>query len=125
MWAVQQMDGLIAMGVNLAGLPGILNDVAIAMGVAVLVLAMALVAWIVLKHYVWRARRAVARKGARRERTRPDGLPYPPTGMGICSECETAGHDLFHLPSGRRLCKECYDRIEGFATDSAAPRSRT
>jgi len=90
-----------------------------ALGLSILIFLAGVVAWIVGKHYVWRLRRSAARRGARRRKTRPDGLPYPPTGMGICSECEKAGLEVFHLPSGRCLCKDCYARIEGFSNDGA------
>ncbi len=111
------------MGVNGRDVPDIFYLVAIAIGVAALALLAGLVVWAVGRHYVWRLRRAVARKQAQRRKTRPDGLPYPPAGMGICSECEKAGPDVYHLPSGRRLCKDCYARIEGLTTDDT-PRSR-
>lgn len=108
------------MGVNNGNLPVALDVLAKALGLSILIFLAGLVAWIIGKHYVWRLRRSAARRSARRRKTRPDGRPYPPTGMGICSECEKAGLEVFHLPSGRRLCKDCYARIEGFSTNRAA-----
>ncbi|MCK4602252.1 MAG: hypothetical protein KAU28_07285 [Phycisphaerae bacterium] len=116
------------MGVNSGNLPVALEVLFKALGLSILIFLAGVVVWIVGKHYVWQLRRGVARRSARRKRTRPDGLPYPPTGMGICSECEKAGLEVFHLPSGRRLCKDCYARIEGSSTKSStnnAAGSRT
>ena len=108
------------MGVNSGNLPVVIEVLFKALGLAILIFLAGVVVWIVGKHYVWRLRRSAARRSARRKRTRPDGLPYPPTGMGICSECGKAGLEVFHLPSGRRLCKDCYARIEGFSTNASA-----
>ena len=36
------------------------------------------------------------------------GRPYPPGDKGLCDNCSVAFEKVFHLDSGRRLCKECY-----------------
>ena len=97
--------------------------VARAVAVVAAVLVVGLVVWAVARHYVRRLRRRRAGERAHRRRYRPDGQPYPPVGMGICQECQQAGNEVFHLPSGKRLCKDCYARSEGLDTDDDA-RSR-
>jgi hypothetical protein len=64
--------------------------------------------WTLLKVLVWRARhkRAEAQEAARKLRT--DGLPYPPAGPGVCQRCQRAFDAVYHLPTGERLCPECY-----------------
>jgi len=111
------MDRLLPVGVNGENLPVVVEVVFKALGLSILIFLAGVVVWIIGKHYVWRLRRSAARRSARRRRTRPDGRPYPPTGMGICSECEKAGLEVFHLPSGQRLCKDCYARIESISTN--------
>lgn len=112
------------MGINIQNLPTILRNLANAIAVVIVVLAVALVLWTIGKHFLWRVRRGLARKQAHRSKHRPDGKPYPPTGMGICSMCEKADLKVFHLPSGRCLCEDCYARTEGLDARNIR-RSRT
>ncbi len=105
-------------------LPVLLDLLSKALALSLCLFLVGLIVWAVARHFVWRFRRGKARRDAQRRRIRPDGQPYPPTGMGICCECERADLAVYHLPSGRRLCKDCYARLEVHSTDDA-PGSRT
>jgi len=43
---------------------------------------------------------------------RPDGLPYPPSGRGMCDNCQKPEDKIYYMPSGKRLCAECYRILE-------------
>jgi len=58
---------------------------------------------------LWEGRVRAARRQAHRDRHRADGTPYPPTGRGMCDRCQQAFEKVYHLPSGRRLCPDCYE----------------
>jgi hypothetical protein len=45
---------------------------------------------------------------ARQEKLRPDGLPYPPGGRGMCDACRKPFSKVYYMPSGERLCRACY-----------------
>ena len=105
-------------------LPAFLDALTRAIALLLCLFLVGLIVWAVARHFAWRLRRRMARRDAHRRSIRPDGQPYPPTGMGICCECERAGLAVYHLPSGRRLCKDCYARLEAHTTDDT-PGSRT
>jgi len=46
-----------------------------------------------------------------RARLRPDGTPYPPVGRGMCDRCARPFENVYHLPSGKRLCPACYHNL--------------
>jgi hypothetical protein len=71
-------------------------------------LVLAVVAWTFLKAAVWRARQKVAEEQERRQKLQPDGTPYPPLAPGVCQRCQRARDAVYHLPSGQRLCRDCY-----------------
>ncbi len=87
----------------------IFNEVAWGIAVVVGVLIAVLGVWACCYHFIWRARRGLANRQAYRRKHGPDGKAYPPVGKGICSACQQARQEVFHLPSGERLCKNCYD----------------
>lgn len=63
----------------------------------------------------WRRRKARIKRAeaeSHEKMFRPDGLPYPPTGRGMCDACERAFEKVYYLPTGRRLCPECYETHE-------------
>jgi len=76
---------------------------------------------IVLKWQLWRMSQRRAKLLAHMIKFRPDGLPYPPAGRGMCDSCEKAHEKVYHLPSGRRLCTDCYESLE---MNNAAPDDR-
>ncbi|MDY7009374.1 MAG: hypothetical protein SVV80_01295 [Planctomycetota bacterium] len=67
---------------------------------------------VILKWQIWRMSKRRAERLAHMTRFRPDGLPYPPSGRGMCDVCEKAHEKVYHLPSGRRLCADCYESLE-------------
>ncbi len=64
--------------------------------------------WTLLKVAVWRSRQHRAEAQELQRKLRPDGTPYPPTGPGICQRCQQARDAVYHLPTGERLCSDCY-----------------
>jgi hypothetical protein len=66
--------------------------------------------WTSIKIWIWSVRRRKADEAEHRRRFRPDGRPYPPLARGICQGCARALDEVYHLPSGQRLCPECYHR---------------
>ena len=63
----------------------------------------------------YRVRRA--RQQDYREKHRSDGTAYPPTCRGLCDNCQSYGEKLYFLPSGQRLCEECYEKFEEKSPD--------
>jgi hypothetical protein len=90
-------------GLNIYVLIGALILLAV---LAVLIVA----AWTLLKILIWRARQRQAEADQRRDKLRPDGQPYPPAAPGVCGRCQRAFDQVYHLPSGERLCPDCYAR---------------
>lgn len=76
--------------------------------IALVVLILLLGGWVSIKAWLWQARRDRAQRQRQREKLRPDGQPYPPTGRGMCDRCARAFEKVYFLPTGRRLCPECY-----------------
>jgi len=83
---------------------------------AVVILAilflMAVTAWTLLKVALWQAEVRRAQRQADKERLADDGQPYPPAGRGLCDVCGKAANKVYHLSSGRRMCDDCYQRID-------------
>ncbi|MCK4625116.1 MAG: hypothetical protein KAV00_07395 [Phycisphaerae bacterium] len=65
-----------------------------------------------LKWRLWRNRKRRAERLAMKEKHRPDGLAYPPAGRAMCDACQKAHEKVYHMPSGRRLCADCYESLE-------------
>ena len=83
--------------------------------VPVLVVFTLLTIWAVtltVKWQIWRFRRWKAKRQAEAIRFRSDGLPYPPSGRGICHGCRRTFEKVHYLPDGRRLCPACYELLE-------------
>jgi len=74
---------------------------------------LAILAWTAAKMLAWRAEKEHYAIRARREKIGPDGQPYPPTGRGICAACSRTFEKVFVLPSGQKLCRDCYHRRIG------------
>ena len=95
-----------------------------ALVVLAVVLLVALAAYIAVRHYKRQAAIAMERRAAEAAKYRPDGLPYPPTGRGLCDRCHAVGL-VYHAPQ-QKLCKTCYLALfaQGMAaapTDRPAP----
>ncbi len=54
-----------------------------------------------------RQRRSLAEYHRRTRRA--DGRMYPPFTGGICDRCGAIRRKIYHLPTGERLCPECYE----------------
>lgn len=65
--------------------------------------------WTILKVVIWRSRQKRAEAQEKRRKLQPDGTPYPPAAPGICQRCQQAHDAVYHLPSGQRLCRTCYE----------------
>jgi hypothetical protein len=89
------------LGANLFLLIGVLL-------IVVIVLILMLGGWVAIKAWIWQARRDRAQHQRQQERLRPDGKPYPPMGRGMCDQCARAFERVYFLPTGRRLCPDCY-----------------
>lgn len=66
--------------------------------------------WTSIKIWLWNIRRRQAEAAEHQRRFRPDGQPYPPASRGVCEGCAQALDEVYHLPTGQRLCPECYRR---------------
>ena len=66
--------------------------------------------WTSIKIWIWRVRCRKSETAEHRRRFQPDGQPYPPASRGVCEGCARALNEVYHLPSGQRLCPECYRR---------------
>ena len=76
------------------------------------------------------ARQRAGRLEAFREKYLPDGLPYPPSGRGMCDSCGKPSEKVYYVPSGVRpnetsttvrLCESCYRAQETDGQDHPAP----
>lgn len=67
-----------------------------------------IVGWTLLKMWLHRAEKVRAERRRRADRFRPDGQPLPPIAPGLCDRCQDASDEVYHLPSGRRLCRHCF-----------------
>jgi hypothetical protein len=68
--------------------------------------------WTGIRIWVFRRRQKREQHDALIRSHRPDGTPLPPMGEGVCERCQTVSEALYHLPSGRRLCRDCYESTE-------------
>ncbi len=67
---------------------------------------------ILLKALLWQNRKRRAYRQAMKEKYRPDGLPYPPAGRAMCDVCQKPHEKVYFLPSGQRLCTNCYESLK-------------
>jgi hypothetical protein len=97
--------------------------------VGLVAMALALGAWTLLRLAVWKARVRRAQEQAARARVRDDGQPYPPVDRGLCDLCAGAFEKVYHLPSGQRMCEDCYRRMvqeaheQAFCAPPGAPQA--
>ena len=64
------------------------------------------------KYLKWRVAKNKAGRRARKQKYRSDGVAYPPSGRGMCDACKKPHEKVYHLPTGRRLCHDCYESLE-------------
>lgn len=77
---------------------------AVAFMVVVLVVALT-----VAKDISWRIKYHLGLRIDERQKFDANGQPYPSKGRGLCDECGKMAGEVFFLPTGRRMCKTCYD----------------
>jgi len=79
----------------------------------VVVLALAVVAWVLIKVWIRDVRKRREAQRHHREMFRPDGKPYPPASRGICDRCGQDFEKVYYMPSGERLCPDDYAELHG------------
>lgn len=57
---------------------------------------------------LWHASVKRTQQADHRAKHHPDGRPYPPTGRGLCDNCQKPAEKVYFLSSGLRLCPDCY-----------------
>ena len=62
-----------------------------------------------LRVWIFRGRQRRGEEELARRKVWPDGRSRPPVGDGMCDRCQQAFAQVYHLPSGRRLCPNCYE----------------
>ncbi len=65
--------------------------------------------WTGVKIWLFRMRQKREQRRVYRREHAPNGRRLPPSASGICERCEGVFAKVYHLPSGRRLCPECYE----------------
>ena len=99
------MTQLEMFGVNMRLLLGLI------MGLILLFL-LVVGTWTGIKIWVFRRRQRSETRDALIRSRGSDGHPLPPIGEGVCERCQIVSDKLFHLPSGARLCRDCYESVE-------------
>lgn len=79
--------------------------------VGLLAIVLGLVAWTLLRLAAWKAQVRLVQEQAARAGLREDGQAYPPADRGLCDVCARAFEKVYHLPSGQRMCEDCYRRM--------------
>ncbi len=80
--------------------------------VFVVLVGMTILTISLLKMYGWKLRKDKAAAEMHDRKFRPDGQPYPDTGRGMCQSCKQVLEDIYYMPSGDRLCRDCYHQME-------------
>jgi len=63
-----------------------------------------------LRGWLWHRKVKQIEREHYQQTHRADGTAYPPTGRGICQECQKAMDEVFFLPEGMHLCRRCYHK---------------
>ncbi len=95
-----------------------------ALVVGLVMAVLILVAWTMVKCFIWETKVRRARIEADRIAKGPDGRPLPPSGRGLCDICEKPFDKVYHLPTGRRVCEGCYSLITSPPRDPQSPSAR-
>ncbi len=95
------MNQLESFGLDMRFLLGLLVFLAI---LSIVVIA----AWTGARIWLFRMRQQREQQRVYRRDHASDGRRLPPSASGICERCEGVFEKVYHLPSGRRLCPECY-----------------
>lgn len=96
------MSQLQMFGMNIWFLIGLLIFLAFAGLILVAV-------WVALKIWLFRMQQKRAFEEYRRRTRRADGKMYPPRAGGICDQCRRVKGVVYHLPSGEKICHDCYE----------------
>jgi hypothetical protein len=96
------MNQLESFGLDMRFLLGLIAFLAILFIVVIAV-------WTGAKIWLFRMRRKREQRRVYRRDHAANGRPFPPSASGICERCEGVFAKVYHLPSGRRLCPECYE----------------
>lgn len=70
-------------------------------------------AWMFVKLLSQRRTRRRDEAQRRRDKFGHDGEPLPPAAPGLCDRCGRPFGKVYHLPSGRRLCPDDYNKAHG------------
>lgn len=84
--------------------------------VALLILAVVgfvvlVASWTGLKIGIWHFRRKRADRQEQQRKQRPEDKAALPVGRGLCNRCGTVFNEVYHLPSGERICPACYQQF--------------
>ena len=96
------MNQLTMFGQNIKLLIGILACIGVA-----IIIGLVIVVAIRSVYSTHRQRTSLNRYA--KSRRDAGGRPLPPTGMGVCRKCGAALPDIYFLPDGDRLCRECFN----------------
>ena len=66
----------------------------------------------VLKILATKRRNRKAQQELLKTKFRPVGIPFPSSGRGMCDRCQKPFDKVFFLPTGQRLCENCYNLLE-------------
>jgi hypothetical protein len=69
----------------------------------------ALVACVAVRVWVFRLRQRQAREAYLKRTRRADGKIYPPRGGGMCEQCGGIRKVIYFVPTGEKLCHDCYE----------------
>ena len=77
-----------------------------------------LVFWTSIKLWIWRRAQRRSEQAYQQRRFDHNGTPYPPASRGICTHCGELYEQVYHLPSGARLCRNHYHNATRTQTPS-------
>ena len=77
---------------------------------------------VAVRWQMWRYGRWQEKRRARAIKYRPDGLPYPPFGRGMCDRCQRAYDKVYFLEDHRRLCPDATGWSKWALTHRRRPR---
>lgn len=64
---------------------------------------------IALRVHLFQRRQRQSFEAYRKATRRADGKSYPPQTGGICEKCGRVKRVVYHLPSGDKMCHDCYE----------------